>query len=200
MIILEVDDLLMAGDEVHSSKMAELCNAFVFGKWRDIFGDVGGFAGRQLQQYVNGMIEFHQEKYITERLKPVMLNRARRLDKGSRCKPDEHRAFRGLVGSLLWAARESCPGLAGGAVALSTKLQQPVVDDIIKANKVCSVATDLSKLPIRIWPFPLDLVIWVTIGDSSWANGPGGKTQGGYLIGTSIPSLERGAIAPVSLL
>ena len=199
-IILEVDDLLMAGDEVHASRMTELRHTFEFGKWRDIFGDIGDFAGRQIQQNVNGMIEVHQEKFITERLKPVMLSKARRLDKSSRCSPDEHRAFRGIVGSLLWAARESRPDLAGSAVALSTKLQQPVIDDIIKANKVCKVATDLPRLPIRIWPLSISSITWVTIGDASWANGPGGKTQGGYIIGTSTPALESGAVAPVSLL
>eukprot|EP00974_Lingulodinium_polyedra_P031709 3053748-Lingulodinium_polyedra.AAC.1 len=96
--------------------MEKLQQRFDFGRWKSIYGARGDFNGRQLTQFLNFEVEIDQEKFIKERLRPISLSRARGGQREARVTEQEHRQFRGLVGSILWVARETRPDALGDAV------------------------------------------------------------------------------------
>eukprot|EP00435_Cladocopium_sp_Y103_P070427 s448_g35.t1 len=118
-LVLEVDDMLEAGDEVHRQKMDLLEKRLGFGKVVDLQNTEGGgsgYAGRRLRQLPDFSFEYSMDNYVKNRLQKV--NITHKFLKKDAAKinlnEDEETQLRGTIAAINWSAREGRPDGGGG--------------------------------------------------------------------------------------
>ena len=103
-MILEVDDILEAGDEVHRKKMLELEKKLTFGKvvlLQEMMAGTG-YAGRRIRQLPDFSFECTMNGYVAIRLQPVKITR-RFLKKDANStllEEDEVSQLRGTIAAI----------------------------------------------------------------------------------------------------
>ena len=170
---LHVDDFMYGGTKFHDEQIIDTFrDKIVIGN-----EEVTPFKyiGAHVQQDKHEIF-VDQQQYLNdmEGCEVDLQDRQRTLDH------DEHHLFRSLVGQLNWLATQSRPDLSFDVCRLSTKLQAPIVQDVIDANKTLKKANSV-KLQLRYKQLkrPLRLLAFC---DASYANLPGGASQGGYIV------------------
>ena len=73
LVVLDVDDFLQGGNPRHGELMEKLRGRFRFGKWRTIYKGSGEYLGRTVYQLDSFEIQISMERYINEKLRPVVL-------------------------------------------------------------------------------------------------------------------------------
>ena len=82
--------------------MEELRVRFRFGKWRVVYNGYGEYLGRTIRQLENYEVRVDMERYICEKLRPVMLSKVRLRDgDDAELSEKEITMLRGAAGSLL---------------------------------------------------------------------------------------------------
>lgn len=131
-----------------------------------------------------------------------MIDKSRRSKPGAPLTEDEKSGFRALVGSMGWVTRQSRPDIMVNVSIAAQALGKPTVKDVIDLNKALKM---LKETPNAKWNYvPSSITMKncavFVCADSSFANLPGHKSQCGYVVGLSLPSLENGEETPVLLL
>ena len=199
MVAVEVDDLLMFGDEEHEKKMKQLQERFVFGKLEPINEDGVSFNGRRLRQF-GPTIFIDMQAFVEERMELVELTKDRLKQRGEKLNEDEVSLVRRACGSLNWAGREGRPDAAAAASMFSSQLTEMKVENVIELNKALSRIKQSSDLALQIQPIQEDRLCWGVITDASWGNARGGKTQGGHLLVVFDQAMLDGETAVCNLL
>ena len=202
-MVIEVDDILEAGDEVHRQKMSWLEQKLRFGKVENLREnkDGSGYAGRRLKQLSNYGFEFHMTDYVNNRLRPMQpkqqcLKRdasAVLLDK------DEEQMLRGVIAAVNWTAREGRPDASASASILSGVFPSPTMQDLFEVNLVVKHLKE-NPVILRIQPIPEESLRHVVIADSSFDPSGKVKPQHGWTQGFSTPELNAGKPAPFSII
>ena len=99
MLAIEVDDLLMFGDEEHEKRMRLLQQRFTFGKIEEIDERGVNFNGRRLRQIGEDVL-IDMKAFIEERLHPVKLDAKRAKQKESKLTEEEVSLVRSTCGAL----------------------------------------------------------------------------------------------------
>lgn len=199
MLAVEVDDLLMFGDEEHEKKMQELQRRFTFGKIEEL-GEKGvGFNGRRLKK-IGSDIRIDMQAFVEERLHPVELEPGREKQKQEAITEEERSKVRSSCGALNWAGREGRPDAAAAASMFSSQIQEMRIEHILELNKVISQLKKDSQLALRIQPICEERMRWGVISDASFANAKNGKTQAGHMLVTFDKALLEGGEAVTNLL
>ena len=202
-IVVEVDDILEAGNAEHQKRMAWLETKLRFGKTVDLMEEKHGtgYAGRRVRQLADFGYEYSMDDYTQNRLRPVTLERKVLLKnaKETALNESEEAQLRGSIASLNWAAREGRPDAAAAASILAGSFPGPKVHHALETNKVVQKIKGTS-VKLRIHPIPEKDVRHVVIADASFD--PTGKTkpQHGWLQGITSPKLNQGLPAPISLI
>ena len=129
-----------------------------------------------------------------------------RIEKGRAAKEDmeandgEINGMRAVCGSLLWAAREGRPDIAGEVNILSGTLPKPKIGDLKKANQTVRHLHATPNVIIQVRPIPLDRIVGITITDASLNNAKDGKSQLAYLVGFADKAVLDGHPAEMSVL
>eukprot|EP00435_Cladocopium_sp_Y103_P071135 s185_g36.t2 len=199
MIAVEVDDLLMFGDEVHEERMQRLQKRFTFGKMEEINEKGVSFNGRRLRQ-CGGEVRIDMKAFIEERLQPVKLNPERAKLKQEDITEEERSMVRSTCGALNWAGREGRPDAASSASMFSSLISQMKISDVLELNKVVSQLQADSDLSLRIQPMVEADMRWGVFSDASWANARNGKTQAGHMLVTFEKGMLEGEAATMNLL
>ena len=202
-MVLEVDDILEAGNERHREKMALLEKKLRFGKVVKLQeADAGsGYAGRRLQQLPDFSFEFTMNDYVKNRLQKVNITR-KFLKKDSKTitlGDDEESQLRGTIASINWAAREGRPDGSAAASILSGCFPNPNMEDVLVTNTV----VDLLKakdITMRIHAIPEEKLRHILIADSSFDPSGKVKPQHGWIQGLTTPDLNLGKTSPVSMI
>ena len=122
LVLLDVDDFIQGGGVRHQALMEQLRRLrvrFRFGKWRVVYNGYGEYLGRTIRQLENYEGRVDMERYICEKLRPVMLSKVRLRDgDDAELSEKEITMLRGAAGSLLWVGRECRPDVAA-ACAMS---------------------------------------------------------------------------------
>ena len=122
-MVIEVDDILEAGDEVHRQKMQWLENKLRFGKVENLQINVegSGYAGRRLKQNQDFSFEYHMTDYINNRLKPIQFDRKfyKKDTANEKLNQEEEQQLRGIIAAINWVAREGRPDASASASILS---------------------------------------------------------------------------------
>ena len=134
LILIEVDDLAIG-----TKRMQEA--AFRFGKWEKREASLI----RQRDQYV--LVD--QEKYILEKLHPVLLREKQQKDR--KLSLDEFNQLRSLVYKISWVAKESRPEASGSASILAQRLKAPTVSNVLIANRVVKFPRSSASQCLTIW-------------------------------------------------
>ena len=204
LMIIEVDDILEAGDDDHMSKMKVLAEKVRFGKIEELNqpdGKGAGYAGRRIQQWDDFSFSYHMQDYVDNRLKPLTLHR-KVLKKDAehvKLNPEETQALRAVVAAINWTAREGRPDAAATASILSGVFPEPTVQHLYQVNDAINHLKQ-NHVTIKIHAIPEEQLRYLVIADSSFD--PSGKTkpQHGWLQGLTTSELNAGRVAPFSLI
>lgn len=199
MIAVEIDDLLMFGDDVHLRKVEELKRRFAFGKLEKLDEKGVNFNGRRLRREGDTMF-IDMKAFVEERLEGVELSKERMKMRSEKVTEDEMGLIRKACGSLNWAGREGRPDAAAAASMFSSLMTEMKIEDVLELNKVIAKVKQNSDLALRIQSFPEDCMRWGVISDASWGNAKGGKTQGGHLLIVFDKNMLSGQRAACNIL
>ena len=202
-LVVEVDDILEAGDERHQRKMTWLTNKLCFGKSVQLREEATGtaYAGRRIRQMKDYSFELCMDDYVKNRLRPVPFSGKvwKKDAAATKLKEDEVAQMRGTVASINWAAREGRPDASAAASILAGSFPEPTVQDALEANKVVAKLKS-SSIAIKIHSLKEDDIRHVLISDSSFDLSGKTKPQHGWIQGLSTKALNEGREAPVSLI
>ena len=148
MVAVEVDDLLMFGDEKHEEQMQKLQKRFVFGKLEPINETGVSFNGRRLRQ-VGPIIFIDMQAFVEERMELVEISKERLKQKAEKLNEEEVSLVRRACGSLNWAGREGRPDAAAAASMFSSQLTEMKIENVIELNKALSRIKQSSDLALR---------------------------------------------------
>ncbi|CAJ1416610.1 unnamed protein product [Effrenium voratum] len=203
MIVIEVDDVLEAGNKEHQRRMSALESMLKFGKAVELQSDAAGtgFAGRRVWQEADFSFSITMQDYIQSRLKPVRLE-AKTLKcqaKDKTLSAEEVSQLRGTLASINWVAREGRPDASAAASILAGCFPTPSVADAMEANRVVAKIKG-HHIQLKIHSFPEEDLRHLLIADSSFDPSGKSKPQHGWLQATTTDQLNLGKTAPVSLI
>ena len=138
--MIEVDDVLEAGDEEHRRRMKVLEEKLRFGKAVELQSeDFGtGYAGRRIRQEQDCSFTHSMQDYVQNRLKQVILEN-KTLKKNASEVPltaNEETQLRGTIASINWIAREGRPDASAAASILAGCFPNPTAENALEANRV----------------------------------------------------------------
>ena len=203
-LVLEVDDMLEAGNETHRQKMKILEQKLRFGKIVELMemkAEGSGYAGRRLRQLPDYSFEIDMSDYVKNRLTAVKISR-KVLKKDAATtilNEDEESQLRGIIASINWAAREGRPDGSAAASILSGSFPNPTMQNVYDCNHVVEMLKQ-REVKIKIHAIEEKSLRHLLIADSSFD--PSGKTkpQHGWIQAITTPALNKGTRAPVSLI
>ena len=129
---------------------------------------------------VKDEIQIHQDEYINE-VRPVEINRERKLALGDKLSSKETRQLRGIAGQLNWVSSQTRPDMAYSACETSVSIRNPTVRDLVQANKHIK-KLNAERVQLKIKKICLKSARIVCYTDASFANLRDGASQGGYII------------------
>ena len=190
-LLVHVDDFLWAGSEMfENSIISQLKGIFKISK-----EDTKAFRylGIDLKQE-NDKIVISQKEY-TSSIQPITVPKLPESNQHEIVQdPKFHKAFRGIVGQISWAAGVTRPDAAFNACILSTFQAQPTCRNLLDANKALR---DLKSSEVQISYPCMDLksIKIVIYADASYGNLHDGGSMGGHIV---FLSDINGACAPIS--
>lgn len=140
MICCHVDDFLHAGDQRLEELMGKLRARFSAGKVEE---KTFKYIGFQVEQLPDSIVLDHSN-YI-DNMKTVTLDPGRASQKNELLNEHEQTLFRQLIGQLNWAVQGSRPDMAYEMIAMSTKLKQAKVGDLVRTIKKISRIKDIQS-------------------------------------------------------
>eukprot|EP00435_Cladocopium_sp_Y103_P026760 s1698_g6.t1 len=184
LLVVEVDDLFAVGNFRFFQVMNELRQRFQFGKFVYLQEEEQGasFNGRRIQQKSDFSFEIDMEKFVTERMSEVVLEKGRASNPSEDATTQEKEAARAAIGSLTWAAKEGRPDAAAVASLCASSLSCLKIQDILDLNKCIRGVKATAGLKIKIQSIPVDQLCWGVVTDASYANAAKGKSQGAFAV------------------
>ena len=126
------------------------------------------FTGIQVDQQSNGDIILNQQNYIQD-ISSINIPKERRQNPSSPISRDELQSFRGLIGSLQFAATNTRPDLSCKISLLQVKAANATVSDLIQGNRLLEEAKKHSHTQIRIQSIPAPDVHFMSFSDAAFA-------------------------------
>ena len=198
-LVTHVDDLYCTGvGKKYEDSMSSLEKEIYLKKKSGEFR----FCGKNVKQKDDGSISLDQMDAI-ESLDYMVLRKERRSLVNAPLTEEEKTGFRALIGSLGWIARQTRPDVLVNVSLASQTMGAPHIKDVIELNKVVKMLKDSCEFK---WNFvkgkdmKLENVIVFCMSDSSWANTTNLKSQCGYVIGLTLPTIADGSSTPVIVL
>ncbi|CAJ1446793.1 unnamed protein product, partial [Effrenium voratum] len=202
-IVVEVDDILESGNERHRNKMARLEKKLRFGKVINLreHPEGTGYAGRRIMQGPDGSFQYTMADYIKNRLKYVRVERKylKKDASTTSLKEDEINQLRGVVAAINWIAREGRPDVSAAASILSGCFEKPLMQHVLETNQVVDHLKN-HHVVLKVHHIPEEQVRHLVISDASYDPTGKVKPQHGWIQAITTPQLNRGEVAPVSLM
>eukprot|EP00913_Durusdinium_trenchii_P000984 g908.t1 len=191
-LVLEVNDALEAGNEVHRQKTQTLEQKLRFGKvvqLMDMQSEGSGYAGRRLRQLSDYSFEIDMTDYVQNRLTAVQVNRKTLKKDAAKTLLDEEEIsqLRGTVAAINWA------GILSGC------FPSPTMQDLLECNRVVQMLKQ-REVKIKIHSIKEEDLRHLLVVDSSFDPSGRNKPQHGWIQAMSTSALNRGLKAPVSLI
>lgn len=198
-LVTHVDDLYCTGvGKKYEGSMSSLEKEIYLKKKSGEFR----FCGKNVKQNVDGSISLDQMDAI-ESLDYMVLRKERRSLMNAPLTEEEKTGFRALIGSLGWIARQTRPDVLVNVSLASQTMGAPHIKDVIELNKVVKMLKDSCEFKwnfVKHKEMELDKVTVICMSDSSWANTINLKSQCGYVIGLTLPTVADGSSTPMLVL
>ena len=202
-VVIEVDDVLEAGNAEHQKRMKWLEEKLRFGKAVELQAEQSGtgYAGRRIKQNKDFSYEYSMDDYVQNRLKPVSLDRKVLVKdaKTTSLNASEESQMRGTIASLNWASREGRPDAAAAASILAGYFPNPTVQHAMDVNRVVHKIKGYS-VKLRIHSIPEQQVRHVVVSDSAFDPTGKSKPQHGWIQAITTSALNQGLEAPMSII
>ena len=191
---VHVDDGIGGGDKVFQEAIAKLEARFPFGNKRH-----GSFVFTEIQvdQQANGDIVLSQKEYIQD-IPSISVSKDRRNQPTAPITKDELQSFRGLIGSLQFAATNTRPDIACKLSLLQAKVSNATVADLLQGNRILEEAKKHSSTSIRIQSIPVPDVHFLSFSDAAFATREKANSQKGCLILATTKHINEVQPAKVS--
>ena len=191
-LITHVDDLFCAGEgKVYQDSISAM--------EKEIYLKVSHrefrFCGKNVKQHSDGTIELDQFDAI-ESVDYMPLTKDRRSCINAPLTAEEITSFRGLIGQLGWITRQTRPDLMVNVSVAAQSVSKPRIKDVVNLNKCVKMLKDTADSTWRFVPHPdmkLDDLVACVFADSSFANIEGMKSQCGYVVSLTLPSIRSGS-------
>ncbi|CAK0830159.1 unnamed protein product [Prorocentrum cordatum] len=147
MVILHVDDMMIAGDHNNSAflkKRQEIQQAFGWTPWESRAFVECGISTRQNEDYTCSLA---QDNYSLN-VEPIEIRRGRKPTKGVSDK--ERSDLRGRLGTVGWRAQQSAPWLSAEVSLLQAEIPTATVSTIQKINKLIRTMNDTADVVMLI--------------------------------------------------
>ena len=148
-IVIHVDDLMMAGEDDDDYQEAKkmLCKRFPFGEWERVIDKKEGitYCGKEIKTEGTGIsrcIRLGQDGFIDGRLDTIPVSRERSKQKEESVTEEERTDFRSVLGSLQWLATQTRGDLAFSVNQLQKRVNQLQVKDLLVANSLVKVVKE----------------------------------------------------------
>jgi hypothetical protein len=191
---VHVDDGIGGGDAVFQWAIAQLEARFPFGNKRQ--GSFT-FTGIQVDQQANGDIILSQKEYIQD-IPSISISKERRSNLQSEITQGELQSFRGLIGSLQFAATNTRPDISCKLSLLQAKVSKVTVSDLLQGNRILEEAKKHSSTSIRIQSIPVSEVHFLSFSDAAFATREKANSQKGCLIMATTRQINEVQPAKVS--
>ena len=143
-----------------------------------------------------------QEKYILEKLHPVLLREKQQKDR--KLSLDEFNQLRSLVYKISWVAKESRPEASGSLSILAQHLKAPTVSDVLIANRVVKFLRSSASQCLHIWRHDPRNLRMISVSDAGGIGGPptenGENVQNAHLIMVADDGIRQGVHSKASTL
>ena len=193
---IHVDDGIGGGDQEFHKKLKCLEAKFPFGSHRKR-GMI--FTGLHIHQTANGEIQVDQKEYIQD-IPPNQISKDRRTDLKNPVLPPELQSFRGLIGSLQYAATNTRPDIACRLSLLQAKIPTATVEDLLEGNRLLMEAKKHSNVSIKYRTIPIQKIRFATFSDAAFASREKAHSQKGCLVLTTSDQIDHDVSAPISAL
>ena len=200
-----VDDLLWVGNNKMDETMERVQTRFTFGSKED--GSFR-FCGRRIDSTPEEFKVTSPESL--GKVKPIYIKDGRQRSRTGTATPEEQGQLRAVLGSVGWVARLCRPELCYMCSSLQGKQAKPVVEDLIKANKllVSAQKTSSNGLTFRKRTYVFEESILLSVTDASHGaetstmedgTERGHRSQGGrfLLLGNKMPKVKEPAACHV---
>ena len=195
---LHVDDFIGAGEQVSAlqdvkhdpagqcdcfqHRMFHLSSRFRFGSWD--FGEKMRFCGAEVKQSSDfEVITVSLQQYVNK-IKPLSMEKTRKVMVDDFCTEREHRQLRALVGAMSWPVTQCLPQAAASISLLQANINKPMVKDMLEANKCLRFLKEV----VKSYVFTLrrhcsmDQLRVSLYCDAAWSVRPDGSSQGGMMM------------------
>ena len=181
--MLDVDDFIEGGNEMHRETMRTFYDKYRCGKAIDLrlAGQEGTrFAGRRVVQHTDFRIIVSMDEYVKSKLRPIEVPRGY-LSNTKEISDGMLTNVKGVNGSLGWLASTARPNMAAPHSIIPSGYDRRSTQLISEVN---AAVTQCHAVPITItiWPIPFAELLWTTFTDSSFDTGEGQQHQQGWLV------------------
>ena len=181
---IHVDDFLigLAHGILGVKWMSEIKSLYRWGSWKISESEFAGIRVRQHRDFsITVDLEDNTNKFITEA--PNTRERSRQRQESLTAQ--ELSMLRGVLGTASWRAQEMSPQFATDVSFLLSATADPVVQDLLDANKLVRDMRRTSAQSLHFHSF--NETAWQQLVFASWADAsdrprPDGSRTGGYVI------------------
>lgn len=198
-LVAHVDDLYSTGTGKKYEESLKVLEKEIYLKRK--VGDFR-FCGKNVKQNQDGSVSLDQIDAI-ESLEYMVLQKNRRVMPNAPLNEDEKSAFRGLIGSLGWIARQTRPDVLVNVSLASQTMGNPTIKDVVELNKVVKVLKESYDFKWNFVPssnLTLENAVVFCMADSSFANTTKLRSQCGYVVGLTTADFTSGYDTPVMIL
>ena len=181
---IPVDDFLIGlADGILGEKwMSEIKSLYRWESWKVSESEFAGIRVRQHRDFsITVDLEDYTNNYITEA--PITRERSRQRQESLTAQ--ELSMLRGVLGTASWRAQQMSPQFAADVSLLLSSTADPVVQDLLDANKLVRDMRRSSAQSLHFHSFnetPWQQLVFASWADASDRPRPDGSRTGGYVI------------------
>ena len=198
-VLIEVDDLLESGNEVHRANMKKFYARYKCGKMKNLrdLGHEGTLiSGIRVIQNKDYSFNWHMKEYTKAKMSIIeiprgFLSNTTELD-------DAHMSkVISANGKIGWLGGNGRPDLAAGHSIIASQVKDKLPDLITQCN-TCTKQAFEHDVELRVWSIPHRELRMVAFCDSSF-DFKGERHQQGWIVGFTNQHLNQNKRAPISI-
>lgn len=158
-----------------------------------------GLTGLQINHRDDYSIMVDQSQYVKD-IQPIHIDKDRRRHLAEPINDQERQSFRGLIGSLQYAAVNTGPDIGSRLSFLQSKINKGQILDLIEGNKLLHDAKVHSEVRCKYQHIPKEDVRFVAFSDASFASERTQSSHQGLMVMTARQKIglnQKSVVNPI---